>query len=148
MNRTRRVLFLCTGDSCRARMAEGWATHLGGDVIEVKSAGFEAQTRDPRTIAVMRERGIHAEKQKPTALTSTLLDWADLIVTVCHPANDYCLVLPAGKAALHWTLDDPARSAGTEDEILAQFREARDDLGLLVAALIEEISIMESLQRA
>jgi len=129
-------------------MAEGWAKHLGGDVIEVKSAGFEAQDRNPHTIAVMRQRGIHIEKQKPVALTSTVLDWADLIVTVCHPADDYCLVLPSGKAALHWTLPDPAKATGSEDEILAQCRESRDDLGLLVATLVEEISIMESLRRA
>lgn len=148
MNRTTRVLFLSTGDSCRARMAEGWAKHLGGDVIEVKSAGFETQDRNPRTIAVMHERGIHIWKQKPTALTSTLLDWADLIVAIGNRSDEYCLVLPPGKAALHWTLADPAKAAGAWDEILAQFRETRDDLGLLVAALIEEISIMQSLQRA
>lgn len=148
MNGTTRVLFLCTGDSGRARMAEGWARHLGGDVIEVRSAGFETHARDPRTSAVMHERGIHIEKQKPAALTSTLLDWADLIVTACHPADSYCLVLPPGKAALHWTLTDPARATGTEAEILAQFREVRDDLGLLVASLVEEISIMESLRSA
>ena len=148
MNGTTRVLFLCTGDSRRARMAEGWAKHLGGDVLEIKSAGFEAQDRNPHTIAVMRERGIDIEKQKPAALTSTLLDWADLIVTACHPADGYCLVLPPGKAVLHWTLTDPTSATGTEDEILAQLRELRDDLGLLVATLVEEISIMESLRRA
>lgn len=148
MNGTTRVLFLCTGDSGRARMAEGWATHLGGDVIEVRSAGFETQDRNLRTIAVMRERGIHIDKQKPAALTSTLLDWADLIVTACHPADGYCLVLPPGKAVLHWTLADPAKAIGTEDEVLFQFRETRDDLGLLVASLVEEISILESLRSA
>ena len=134
-----RVLFLCTGNSCRSQMAEGWARHLGNDWLEVQSAGIEAHGKNPRAIAVMHEAGVDISGQESTKLTSTMLDWADLLVTVCGHADEHCPVLPPGKQKMHWPLQDPAKATGTEDEIMQQFRATREEVKRRVGDLIKEI---------
>jgi len=134
-----RVLFLCTGNSCRSQMAEGWARHLGNDWLEVQSAGIEAHGKNPRAIAVMHEAGVDISGQESTKLTSTMLDWADLLVTVCGHADEHCPVLPPGKQKMHWPLQDPAKATGTEDEIMQQFRATREEVKRRVGDLINEI---------
>ena len=138
-HRKTRVLFLCTGNSCRSQMAEGWARHLGNDWLEVQSAGIEAHGKNPRAIAVMHEAGVDISGQESTKLTSTMLDWADLLVTVCGHADEHCPVLPPGKQKMHWPLQDPAKATGTEDEIMQQFRATREEVKRRVGDLINEI---------
>jgi arsenate reductase (thioredoxin) len=105
-----RVLFLCTGNSCRSQMAEGWANHLGKDVLEATSAGIEAHGKNPRAIAVMKEAGVDISQQESRRVTSEMLAAADLIVTVCGHADEHCPVLPPGIEKRHWPFDDTAKA--------------------------------------
>ena len=136
---TFRILFLCTGNSCRSQMAEGWARHLGGGRIEVQSAGIEAHGKNPRAIAVMREAGVDISGQESTRVTDDMLRRADIVVTVCGHADEHCPVLPPGVKKIHWPLTDPAKATGTEEEILAKFRATRDEVRRRVADLIQSL---------
>jgi len=139
MTPTQRILFLCTGNSCRSQMAEGWARHLGGDRLEARSAGIEAHGKNPRAIAVMAEAGVDIAGQESTRLTPAMLDGLDLVVTVCGHADEHCPVLPPGVRRVHWPLDDPARATGSEAEVMATFRRSRDDIRARVQALLDEL---------
>jgi arsenate reductase len=137
-----KILFLCTGNSCRSQMAEGWANHLGGDRVEAMSAGIEAHGKNPRAIAVMREAGVDISRQESTRVTAEMLTQADLVVTVCGHADEHCPVLPPGVQKQHWPLEDPAKATGTEDEIMAKFRATRDEVKSRVEGLIGELKMM------
>lgn len=134
------ILFLCTGNSCRSQIAEGWARHLGGDFFQAQSAGIESHGKNPRAIAVMQDVGVDISHQESTRLTDEMLASADYLVTVCGHADEYCPALPAGMRKEHWPLADPARATGSEEEIMAMFRECRDDLRQRVADLIERVA--------
>ena len=134
--RKARILFLCTGNSCRSQMAEGWANHLGGEWLEATSAGIEAHGKNSRAIAVMREAGVDISRQESTRVTPEMLAQADLVVTVCGHADEHCPVLPPGARKMHWPLEDPAKATGTEDEIMAKFRATRDEVKKRVENLI------------
>lgn len=130
------VLFLCTGNSCRSQMAEGWARYLGGGTIEARSAGIEAHGQNPRAIAVMAEAGVDISAQESTRVTDDMIHRADVVVTVCGHADEHCPVLPAGVQKKHWPLEDPAKATGTEDEIMAKYRATRDEVKSRVEGLI------------
>ena len=132
-----RVLFLCTGNSCRSQMAEGWAHHLGGPWLTAQSAGIEAHGKNPRAIAVMREAGVDIAQQESTRVTDDMLRNADLVVTVCGHADEHCPVLPPGVKKIHWPVSDPAKATGTEEEIMAVFRATRDEVRRRIAELID-----------
>jgi arsenate reductase (thioredoxin) len=132
------ILFLCTGNSCRSQMAEGWAKHFAGMGLDIHSAGIEAHGKNPRAIAVMDEAGVDISLQESTVVTPAMLDAADLVVTVCGHADEACPVLPPGKRKIHWPLSDPAKATGTEDEILRQFRATRDEVKNRVLGLLGE----------
>ena len=135
-----KVLFLCTGNSCRSQMAEGWARVIGGDEVEALSAGIEAHGKNPRAIGVMQEAGVDISAQDSTKLTDEMLASADYLVTVCGHADEHCPVLPSGMQKEHWPLDDPAKATGTEDEIMSVFRASRDDIRRRVDELFRRIS--------
>ena len=135
------ILFLCTGNACRSQIAEGWARHLGGDAIEVQSAGIEAQGKNPRAIAVMQEAGIDISQQQSTRVTAEMLEQADLLVTVCGHADEHCPVLPAGKKKIHWPLEDPAKATGSEADIMQVFSAARDDIRQRVQDLLNSLPL-------
>lgn len=120
-------------------MAEGWARQLGGSLLEVRSAGIEAHGNNPRTIAVMQEKGIDISRQESTKLSDALLQWADLVVTVCGHADKSCPVLPSTTSKIHWPLDDPAKAKGSEEEIMSDFRASRDDIERRVEDLIASL---------
>lgn len=130
------ILFLCTGNSCRSQMAEGWAKWLGRPLFEIQSAGIETHGKNPRAIAVMKEAGVDISGQESTKVTDQMLEEADLVVTVCGHADEHCPVLPAGTNKEHWPLDDPAKAQGTEEEIMNQFRASRDDIERRVKDLL------------
>lgn len=134
------ILFVCTGNSCRSQIAEGWARHLGGDFFQAQSAGIESHGNNPRAIAVMQDVGVDISHQESTRLTDEMLASADYLVTVCGHADEYCPALPAGMRKEHWPLDDPARATGSEEEIMAVFRECRNDIRQRVADLIERLT--------
>lgn len=134
------VLFLCTGNSCRSQIAEGWAKQLGGDAFSALSAGIEAHGQNPRAIAIMAEAGVDISAQASTRLTDDMLAEADYLVTVCGHADEHCPALPAGMRKEHWPLPDPAKATGTEDEVMAVFRASRDDIRERVAGLLERLA--------
>ena len=131
------LLFVCTGNSCRSQMAEGWARALGGEHVVAESAGIEAHGKNPRAIAVMAEAGVDISGQESTRLSDDMLARADLVVTVCGHADEHCPVLPAGVRKLHWPLQDPAKATGTEEEVMAEFRRVRDDVRMRVSELLD-----------
>jgi len=124
-------------------MAEGWARTLGGDWLTVQSAGIEAHGKNPRAIAVMQDAGVDISAQESTRVTPQMLEAADLVVTVCGHADEHCPVLPAGTRKEHWPLEDPARAAGSEDEIVDVFRASRDDIRRRVNELLERLRAEE-----
>jgi arsenate reductase (thioredoxin) len=141
MNKTHTILFLCTGNSCRSQMAEGWARWLGNPLFNIQSAGIEAHGKNPRAIAVMQEAGLDISNQESTKVTDAMLEQADLVVTVCGHADEHCPVLPAGTNKEHWPLDDPAKATGSEDEIMDVFRASRDDIKARVQDLLQRLNV-------
>lgn len=121
-----RVLFLCTHNSARSQMAEGFLRAMAGDRFEPASAGTEKTSVNPLAIRVTAERGVdisgHASK-----LYSELQSW-DYLITVCDDANERCPWVPGSVTRLHWSFPDPSRATGTEEERLAVFRRVRDQI--------------------
>ncbi len=130
------ILFLCTGNSCRSQMAEGWARQLAPSGWRVESAGIEAHGKNPRAIAVMAEAGVDISTQESTRVNADMIAAADVVVTVCGHADEHCPVLPPATRKVHWALPDPAKAEGSEDEIMAVFRASRDEIRQRVAELI------------
>jgi len=121
-------------------MAEGWTRHLAGDLVEVKSAGIEAHGKNLLAISVMSEVGIDISGQDSTVMSTEILDWADIVVTVCGHADEHCPVLPGNTQKDHWPLEDPAKASGTEDEIKRSFYHTRDEIRGRVQHLIRRLS--------
>ncbi|MEZ5541111.1 MAG: arsenate reductase (thioredoxin) [Pseudomonadota bacterium] len=134
------ILFLCTGNSCRSQMAEGWARHFGGDRHTIQSAGIEAHGKNPRAIEVMREAGIDISAQESTVVTAAMLAAADILVTVCGHADEHCPAVPAGVRRIHWPLNDPARASGSDAEVMAVFRASRDEIRQRVETLLADLA--------
>jgi len=130
------LLFLCTGNSCRSQMAEGWVRSLGPEWLQVQSAGIEAHGKNPRAIAVMAEAGVDISNQESTRVTEEMLQAADLVVTVCGHADEHCPTLPTETLKEHWPLDDPAKASGDEEQIMNVFRASRDDIKQRVNELL------------
>jgi arsenate reductase len=139
------VLFLCTGNSCRSQIAEGWLRELGGNAFTVQSAGIEAHGKNPRAIAIMQEAGIDISGQESTVVTLDMIADANVVVTVCGHADEQCPVLPPTVTKLHWPLSDPAKASGSEQEIMAEFRVTRDEIEKRIRQLID--SLREGLPR-
>ena len=139
-----KILFLCTDNSCRSQIAEGWARHIGGDSVIVQSAGIEAHGKNPRAIEVMREIGIDISGQESTIVNEGMLQDADVVVTVCGHADEQCPLLPPGITKLHWPLPDPAKATGTEQQIMTAFRATRDEIKVRVDELLESIEAGET----
>lgn len=135
------LLFLCTGNSCRSQMAEGWAKHFAPDWLHVESAGIEAHGKNPRAIAVMAEAGVDISGQESTKVTDAMINAADLVVTVCGHADEHCPALPAGTRKEHWPLNDPAKATGTEEEVMTVFRATRDEVRTRVEELIKRLEV-------
>lgn len=126
-----KVMFLCTGNSCRSQMAEGWARHLMGERIEPYSAGIEAHGMNPNAVKVMAEAGVDISGQS-SKLASTLADVPfDLVVTVCGHADEHCPAFLGKSRVVHAGFDDPpklAKTATTEEEALGHYRRVRDEI--------------------
>lgn len=123
-----RVLFLCTHNSARSQMAEGLLRGLAGDRFEVVSAGTEATRVRPEAISAMADLGIDISRQESKTLDRYLEETFDYVVTVCDEANEACPFFPGAKKRLHWSLPDPSKAVGTEEERLGVFRSVRDEL--------------------
>lgn len=134
----RRVLILCTGNSCRSQMAEGWVNHLLGDHWEAHSAGTApAAAVHPLAIRVMAEAGVDISHGRPEHVSRYLDEHWDLVITVCDSAKETCPLFPRPVEQVHISFPDPAAATGTEEERLAVFRAVRDDIRQrLVAELL------------
>ncbi|MBD8025591.1 arsenate reductase (thioredoxin) [Ureibacillus sp. Re31] len=125
----RTVYFLCTGNSCRSQMAEGWAKKLLSPEWEVKSAGIEAHGVNSNAIKAMQEVGIDITKHTSDIIDLEVLNKADLVVTLCGDAADKCPITPPNVKPEHWGFDDPTKAQGTEEEKWAAFQRVRDAIG-------------------
>jgi arsenate reductase len=133
-----KVLFLCTGNSCRSQMAEGWARRLKGDVIEPYSAGIEAHGLDSRAVKVMAEAGINISQQRSKLVNEVMNIPFDYVITVCDSANETCPIFSGPVKRLHVSFDDPpklAKSAKSEEEALSYYRRVRDEIRKFVEQL-------------
>ena len=133
-----RILFLCTGNSCRSQMAEGWARALKADTIEPYSAGTDPHGMNARAVKVMGEAGVDIGPQWSKHVDELRDVPFDYVVTVCDSANETCPVFPGRVKRVHVGFDDPprlARSAQTEDEALGHYRRVRDEIKAFVESL-------------
>jgi arsenate reductase (thioredoxin) len=124
----RRVLFLCTHNSARSQMAEGLLRFLGGEAFEVFSAGTEATFVRPLAIKAMAELGIDISGQQSKTLERYVREPFDEVITVCDAAAEACPIFPGAVRRRHWSLEDPSKATGTEEEQLAVYRRVRDEL--------------------
>jgi arsenate reductase (thioredoxin) len=123
-----KVLFLCTGNSCRSQMAEGFLRSLGGERFEAYSAGTRPSTLNPLAVKVMSEAGIDISPQRSKNASEYLGTHFPYIITVCDNAKESCPIFPGNSTRLHWPFDDPADATGSEEERLAVFRRVRDEI--------------------
>ena len=133
------ILILCTGNSCRSQMAEGWGNHLSKGKIKFRSAGIEAHGKNPRAILAMKEAGVDISGQESNKVTDDMIDWSDLVITVCGHADEVCPSLPPQVMKRHVPFDDPAKAGGTEEEILGDFRRVRNEIEAYVSDLLVEL---------
>ncbi len=134
-----KVMFLCTGNSCRSQMAEGLARHYGKGLIEPYSAGLMPVGVNPNAIKVMKEIGIDISGQTSDPIDEDLLRQMDVIVTLCGNAEASCPMTPPEIKRLHWPIDDPVGTIGTEEEVLNAFRRARDEIRERILEFIKEV---------
>jgi arsenate reductase len=130
----RRVLFLCTHNSARSQMAEGFLRALGGDRFEVASAGTEARGVNPLAVRAMAEAGVDLAGHTSKTLDRFVGEPWDAVITVCDSANAACPVFPGATSRLHWSFDDPSAARGTDAERLAVFRRVRDEIKARIEA--------------
>ncbi|ATH95407.1 arsenate reductase [Bacillus glycinifermentans] len=122
------IYFLCTGNSCRSQMAEGFGKKYLGDEYNVFSAGIEAHGLNPNAVKAMKEAGIDISNQTSDMIDPQILNKADFVVTLCGDANDKCPMTPPHVKRDHWGFDDPAKATGTEKERWAVFKRVRDQI--------------------
>jgi arsenate reductase (thioredoxin) len=134
-----KVMFLCTGNSCRSQMAEGLARRLGNGLLEVHSAGVMPVGVNPNAVKVMAEIGIDISGQTSKGIEPELLDRMDYIITLCGHADMLCPKTPEGVEKIHWPIDDPIKAIGTEEKVLGEFRRARDEIKGRVVEFIREV---------
>jgi arsenate reductase (thioredoxin) len=138
-----KVLFLCTGNSCRSQMAEGWARTLKGDAIEPYSAGIETHGLNARAVQVMAEVGVDISGHRSKHVNELRGVDFDYVVTVCDHAHESCPLFPGKAQVIHVGFDDPptlAAGATTEDERLAAYRRVRDEIRAFVQSLSQVLS--------
>lgn len=141
-----KILFLCTGNSCRSQMAEGWAKSLKGDQLEVYSAGIETHGLNKNAIKVMKEVGIDISKQKSENIEKFKDIDIDVVITVCNNAHETCPIFPRNCRVIHVGFDDPPKMAkeietrgGSLDEQLDSYRAVRDNIEEFIKTLPERI---------
>ncbi len=144
MAKALRLLFICTANSCRSQMAEGFARHYGQGLVEPYSAGIEPTTVHPLVVEVMAEPGIDISAQRAKGLSDVPQD-VDLVVTVCDRVAETCPLFPGAKRILHWSLPDPAAVEGTPEEVRQAFRGVRKEIEQWAQRLLEEIAADQAL---
>ena len=133
-----KILFLCTGNSCRSQMAEGWVRNLKGDIFDVYSAGIETHGLNPNAVKVMAEACVDISNYKSTHVNEYADQEFEYVITVCDHAHEHCPYFPAKTKMIHKSFDDPpklAANAKTEEEALKHYRRVRDEIRRYVDAL-------------
>lgn len=137
-----RVLFLCTGNSCRSQMAEGWLRHLTGGRWAAHSAGLSPHGLNPHAVTVMREAGVDIAHHTSDSLETYAETPFDLFITVCDNAREACPVTPPGSRSLHWSFEDPPTIARernlTGEDALAVYRRVRDEIRARIETLLAD----------
>ena len=133
-----KVLFLCTGNSCRSQMAEGLLRSLAGDRFEVCSAGTDPQRVNPGAITAMREIGVDISRHQSDHVERYLGTGVDTVITVCDRAASNCPTFPEQTAKVHWSFDDPAAAVGSDSERQAVFRRVRDEIAAALRDWLSE----------
>jgi arsenate reductase len=148
MDKKLNVLFLCTGNSCRSQMAEGWARHLKGDVIDAYSAGIETHGLNPNAVKVMAEAGVDISNQSSQHIDAFKEIPIDVVVTVCSHANETCPYFPAQSKVIHVGFDDPPKMArelaekgASEEAQLECYRRVRDQIRAFVETLPQALNL-------
>ena len=132
----KKILVLCTGNSCRSQMAEGYLKHFAGNKAEVFSAGMETHGVNPKAVEVMKEDGIDISHHTSKNVSRFHNISFDYVITVCDNAKERCPVFPSTAKKFHHNFPDPAKAMGTKDEIMQQFRTVRDLIKQYCAAFI------------
>ena len=142
MRESLKVLYLCTGNSCRSQMAEGWTRHLKGDRFEPYSAGVEVKPVDPLAVRVMAEAGVDISSQRSKHVSEVIHVPFDYVITVCSHARETCPFFPGNARKVHIEFDDPpflTRGTRDEEQKLAVYRRVRDEIRAFVKALPETL---------
>lgn len=133
----KRAIFLCTGNSARSQMAEGFLRQMAGDKFEVFSAGTKPAQVNPLAIKVMAEAGVDISKHRSKSAMEFIGQQFDYVITVCDNARQTCPIFPGKYEKVHWSLEDPAEATGTEEEKLAVFRKTRDKIKENIIAFLK-----------
>lgn len=124
----KRVLFLCTGNSCRSQMAEGFVKKMLSKDLNIFSAGLEPKEIHPMAVKVMQEIGLDISRQKSKNISEIPIGEIDIVTTLCGDAAERCPVFPGKVKRIHWEIEDPAKTRGSDKEIAIAFRKARDKI--------------------
>ena len=142
MSETLKILFLCTGNSCRSQMAQGWTRHLKGDVVDAYSAGIETHGLNPHAVKAMAEAGVDITSQRSENIKEFAAHDLDVVVTVCGHAHETCPVFPADCRVVHVGFEDPpemareiAEGGASEEEQMNCYRKVRDEIKAFVQTL-------------
>jgi arsenate reductase len=133
-----KALFLCTGNSCRSQMAEGFLRAYAGDSYDAHSAGTKPSTVNPLAIQVMREAGIDISGQQSKNVSEYLGQHFPLVITVCDNAKEHCPMFPGPCIREHWPFDDPAEATGADEQRLEVFRRVRDEIATRVRNFVSQ----------
>lgn len=133
------VLFLCTGNSCRSQMAQGWASHLKGDCIEPFSAGVTPGKVNEKAIEIMKEAGVDISTHHSKHIDNVMGVEFDYVITVCDNAKEHCPIFPGKAKMIHHKFEDPSFMIGTKEQIDASFREVRDQIRNFIEAMPENL---------
>jgi len=142
-----KILFLCTGNSCRSQMAEGWAHDLLADRVEAHSAGIAPSRVHPDAIAVMAQAGVDISSQRSKHMDEVEHLHFDWVVTLCDRAKEPCPVFPGKVRQIHQAFKDPVEIEGTREEVLAAFRKTRDEIRAFIETLPDLLDIRPSKER-
>jgi arsenate reductase (thioredoxin) len=132
----KKVLFLCTGNSCRSQMAEGWARYLLGNIIEPYSAGVEAHGMNKHAVKAMKEAGVDITSQYSKHINELKGIDFDLMITLCDSAKENCPFFPTNAKKIHHSFEDPWDATGTEEEIMSVYRRVRDQIKTYIENLL------------
>ena len=128
MNDKKKVIFICTGNSCRSQMAEGLLRAMAGDRFEIYSAGSHPSKVHPVAIKVMKEVGIDISTHTSDPIDKYLEHGINYVITICDHAREVCPVFPGKSKMMHWSIDDPFRSWKNDHEVIGRYRKTRDEI--------------------